>query len=109
MEEVYAAHSNRLKSLASEARKASVRTKYTPYSPSAKKVYAEQAASLDTILYVALRNIHAARRSQLVANSTLTQKRQAKHDMEHVEIMKLQPQALAAARARTGSSKTRVD
>ena len=109
MEEVYAAHSNRLKSLASEARKASVRTKYTPYSPSAKKVYAEQVASLDAKLNVALRNAPLERRAQLVANTIVSQKRQANPDMDHAELKKVKSQALAAARARTGASKKRVD
>lgn len=109
MEDVYAAHSNKLKSLANQARKASSQTKYTPYSPSARKVYDPQVKTLDAKLHVALKNAPLERRAQLVANAIVTQKRQANPDMDHAELKKVKAQALAVARARTGASKKRVE
>ena len=46
MEVIYANHSNSLKALANRARKESVPIKGTHTSPSAKKVYANEVASI---------------------------------------------------------------
>lgn len=109
IEKVYAEHSNKLKALARQARLASVHTKPTPYSPSAKKTYANEVASLDHKLNEALKNAPLERSAQVLANAVVSQKRQANPDMEHAELKKVKSQALAAARARTGASKKRVE
>ena len=109
MEEVYANHSNRLKAMANEARKESVNTKPKPYSPSAKKAYAKEVASLDAKLNIAKKNEPRERQAQIVANTVVSSKRKANPDMERSEVKRLKAQALNAARARTGAKKTRID
>lgn len=109
MEEVYANHSNRLKALANEARKESVNTKATPYSPSAKKAYAKEVSSLDAKLNIAKKNEPRERQAQIVANTVVSSKRKANPDMEASEVKRLKSQALNAARARTRAKKTRID
>ncbi len=108
IEKVYADHSNKLKALANTARKASVNTKGTPYSPSAKTAYSRQVASLDAKLNLALRNAPLERQAQVLANAVVSQKRRANPDMEPSEVKKLRSQALAEARTRTGAKKQRI-
>lgn len=109
MEEVYANHSNRLKALANQARKESVNTKPTPYSPSAKKAYTKEVDSLNAKLNVAKKNEPRERQAQIVANSVVSSKRKANPGMEADEVKKVKSQALNAARVRTGASKTRIN
>lgn len=109
MEEIYADHSNRLKALANQARKEAVNTKPAPYSPSARKVYANEVASLNSKLNIALRNAPLERQAQLLANAVVSQKRQANPHMEPEDVKKIKQQALSEARTRTGAKKTRID
>ncbi len=109
IEKVYADHSNKLKTLADQARHAAVNTKPTAYSPSAKKVYAKEVASLDAKLHIALRNAPLERQAQVLANAVFNQKRQAYPDMDAADIKKLKSQALAAMRTRTGAGKKRIE
>lgn len=109
IEKVYADHSNKLKALANQARKASVNTRTAERSPSARTVYAKQVASLDAKLSVALANAPLERQAQVIANGIVTQKRQAYPDLEPSEIKKLKAQALNAARSRTGAKKQRIE
>lgn len=108
VEKIYADHSNRLKDLGNEARKAMVSTKATPWSPSAKVAYSKEVKSLDSALNIALRNAPLERQAQLIAGSVVAQKRRANPDMTKAEIKKLKGQALAAARVRTGAGKQRI-
>jgi DNA-binding CsgD family transcriptional regulator len=109
IETVYADHSNALKALANEARKAAVSTKPIPYSPSAKNAYAKEVGSLNAKLNLALRNRPLERQAQLLANAVVTAKRHANPDMEPSEIKKLKSQALAEARSRTGAKKQQIE
>lgn len=108
MERIYALHSNRLKAMANEARKEAVRTKATPYSPSAKKVYAKEVSSLNAKLNIALKNAPYERQAQLLAGVQVSQKRRANPHMEPEDIKKIKTQALADARVRTGAKRTKV-
>lgn len=109
IEKVYADHSNKLKSMATEARLAAVRTKTLPYSPSAKTAYQRQVDSLNAKLNVALKNAPLERQAQILANAVVSQKRRAHPDMEASDLKKIKGQALAEARLRTGARKQRVD
>lgn len=109
IERVYADHSNRLKSLANEARRVSVNTRTIPYSPSAKRAYSHEVETLRAKLNVAQRNRPLERQAQLLANATVRAKRDANPDMDSAELKKIQSQALAEARARTGAGKQRID
>jgi DNA-binding CsgD family transcriptional regulator/transcriptional regulator len=108
IEKVYAIHSNRLKDLANQARKAAVSTRSTPYSPSAKTAYSKEVATLNAKLNLALKNAPLERQAQVVANAVVSQKRAANPEMDGAEIKKLKAQALAEARTRTGAQKQRI-
>ena len=108
MEVTYAEHSNKLKAMANDARKQAVHTKGTPYSPSAKKTYANEVTSLNSKLNVAKRNAPLERDAQRLANTTVSQKRQANPNMEPETIKKIKQQALTEARNRTGAKKTKI-
>jgi hypothetical protein len=109
IEKVYADHSNRLKALANEARRVSVNTRTTTYSPSAKKTYSNEVASLDAKLRVALRNRPLERQAQILANSVVSAKRAANPDMDSATLKKIKSQALTEARTRTGAKKQRIE
>lgn len=108
IEKVYGDHSNRLKALANEARRESVNTKSIPYSPSARKTYAAEVASLQSKLNVALMNAPLERQAQLIANTTIAAKRQAAPDMDNTQLKKVKFMALDDARNRTGAGKQRI-
>jgi DNA-binding NarL/FixJ family response regulator len=105
IETVYAKHSNRMKDLANQARREMVNTKPIPYSPSAKRVYSSEVASLNAKMNLARRNKPLERQAQVFANDIVTQKKAAKPDMDSAELKKVKAQALATARARTGAQK----
>jgi hypothetical protein len=108
MESIYAEHSNKLKALANQARKDAINTKPAPYSPSAKKTYASEVASLKAKLNIAEKNAPRERQAQLIANAVVSQKRQANPHMDDEEVKKNKQQALNEARVRTGASKTKI-
>lgn len=103
MEKIYADHSNRLKDLANEARKSSVHTEPIKYSPSAKAAYANEVASLNSKLNLALQNRPLERQAQLVANATFAAKKRANPDMSSADAKRIKAQAMAEARLRTGA------
>ena len=109
IERIYADHSNRLKNLANQARKAAVNTKNPPSSPSAKIAYANEVATLNSKLALALRNAPRERQAQVLANSIVSAKKQANPDMDPVDLKKIKSQALNEARARTGARKDQIE
>lgn len=109
MEAVYANHSNKLKALANEARKSSVTTKTIPYSPTAKKTYAQEVNSLSAKLNLALKNKPLERQAQLLANATVSAKTRANPDMDAATLKKIKGQALEESRRRVGAKKTQVE
>jgi DNA-binding CsgD family transcriptional regulator len=109
IERVYADHSNRMKALANEARKAQVALSSTKYSPSAKEVYKDQVTSLNAKLNEALRNSPRERQAQLLADGVVRAKRDANPNMDGAQIKKARAQALAEMRNRTGAKKASVD
>jgi len=108
-ERLYADHSNRLKALGNEARKAMVETKNTPYSPSAKEVYKNEVDSLNAKLEVAQKNAPLERQAQAIANSIVSARRRANPGIESDDMKKISRQALEEARYRTGARKKRVE
>lgn len=109
MEEIYANHSNSLKALANEARREMVRVEPRPYSPSARAAYQAEVDALSNKLRVALSNAPLERQAQVIANSIVAQKKQARPDLEPDQLKKVQNQALAEARVRTGAKKNLID
>lgn len=108
IELIYANHANAFKSLANEARRATLAPAKVKYSPSAAKEYAKEVASLTASLKVALRNKPRERNAQLIADHEIAAKKRANPDMTNPELKKVKTQALADARTRAGAKKTPV-
>lgn len=108
MERIYVDHSNRLKGLANEARRAAVNTPRSTYSPSAAKTYTKEVSSLDAKLNLALRNRPLERQAQVHANAIVRLKRDANPNMDTDTLRKIKFQALEESRRRTGASKQRI-
>jgi len=108
IERTYAAHSNKLKALANQARKDAYVTKPNPTSPSAKKVYVNEVASLNSKLQVAVKNAPLERAAQRIATTLVTQAKQATPHMEDEEIKKVKRLAVDEGRRRTGAEKVRI-
>lgn len=109
IEKVYAAHSNRLKELANEARKELVNTPTLKKSPSAAVVYEKEVQSLNAKLNKALKNAPRERQAQALAQSIISQRRKANPQMDESQLKKIKGQALEEARLRTGAKKDRID
>lgn len=107
-EEAYASYANKMKSLANQARKEMMSTGKIPYSASAKAAYQSEVDSLNAKLNVALKNAPRERQAQVIANATVTAKKQANPDMTNAEIKKANQQALTAARKRVGAERKPV-
>lgn len=109
IERVYAEHSNRLKALANESRKEMVNnTDSFPISPSAKKVYKAEVDQLKADLKIAQMNSPRERTALVLANTIITQKKQANPNMDDATLKKIKGQALKEARHRAGADKTLV-
>jgi hypothetical protein len=110
MENVYAEYANSLKKLANDSRKQALSIVPTPYSPSAKRVYEKEVATLNAKLNVALMNKPLERQAQILANSIVKRKIQdnpaLKDDRD--DLKKVKNQALTEARIRTGAHKNLV-
>lgn len=108
IERIYADHSNKLKALANQARLSAVNTPNAVYSPSAKRVYEKEVASLNSKLTLALRNAPLERQAQLIANATFRAKKAAKPDMDEETIKKEKARSLNEARIKTGAKKHQI-
>lgn len=107
-EEAYASYANKMKSLANQARKEMMSTGKIPYYASAKAAYQNEVDSLNAKLNVALKNAPRERQAQVIANATVTAKKQANPDMTNAEIKKANQQALTAARKQVGAERKPV-
>ena len=109
IENVYAAHANKLKSLALQSREASSNTKMIPYSASAKKAYQKEVDLLDAKLKVAVMNKPLERQAQIIANKVVDTKKQNNPEMSSADLKKIKGQALTEARLRVGAKKQQID
>ncbi|GHU53537.1 hypothetical protein AGMMS49975_11850 [Clostridia bacterium] len=108
-EEAYADYANKMKSLGNQARKEMVNTGRIPYSKSAKTAYEEETSSLLAKLNVSLKNAPRERQAQVIANASMTAKKQENPDMTKSEIKKANQQALTAARLSVGANRQPID
>jgi len=108
MENVYAQHSNSLKSLADRARRELVKTPSIKSNDSAKKAYANEVESLNAKLALAMRNRPRERQAQILANAKVKAVKDASPDMDETQEKKLRGQALAEARYRSGAVKSTI-
>jgi hypothetical protein len=109
MENLYADHANKLKTMANQARLESIRTPRAPYSRSAKQVYSKQVDSLERKLTEAKLNAPLERRAQILGNEILKQKKADNPALDPSSEKKLKSQALEEARNRTGAKKKKID
>jgi DNA-binding CsgD family transcriptional regulator len=108
IERLYADHSNRLKDMGNQARLAMINTPALKYSASAKKAYANEVASLNASLNLAIRNRPLERQAQVFANAIIKAKRAANPGMDEASFKKMKFQALEEARNRTGARKAKI-
>jgi DNA-binding CsgD family transcriptional regulator len=109
VERIYADHSNALKAMANDARKASLETTVVKMNPSARKAYAKEVAELDAQLNLVNRNKPLQRQALHLANARVAEYRAANPHMDKKAIQKLERLALAEAQKRTGATKTEVE
>lgn len=109
MEQVYVGYANSLKSLGNQARKVSLETPLTKYSPSAKVTFADEVKVLNSKLIIANANKPMERQAQLLANKVVATKKSANPDIDASTVKKIKGQALAEARLRTGAKKEPIE
>ena len=109
IEEVYANHSNRLKSLANTARKEILATKPIPQSKSAKAAYKNEVDLLTAKLRLAQRNAPLERQAQIIANATAQARIKARPGLDKDQIKKIKQAELIRARVKTGAQKQTID
>lgn len=107
IETVYANHSNALKAMANEARKATLKIPSVRKNPQAAKAYAPEVKSLKAKINEGLRNKPRERQAQVLADAVVRAKKQADPSLakDKERMSKVRRQALAEARARTGAGK----
>ena len=104
VENVYAQHSNRMKELANTARRELVNAPRLKRSPQAAKTYKTEVSSLKKKLDAVQKNAPLERRAQVIANQTISAKKQDNPNMDPATEKKMRAQAETAARARMGAS-----
>ena len=109
-ETLYATYANRLKAMANEARKEYLRVPNQTYSPSAKKTYATEVASLVSKLNDALKNSPRERQAQLLADSIISAKKKENPEIfsDKDDASKEYQRAIVEARARVGAKRTPI-
>ena len=107
IETVYANHSNSLKAMANEARKATLKIPSVRKNPQAAKTYAPEVKALKAKINEGLRNKPRERQAQVLADAVVRAKKQADPSLakDKERMSKVRRQALAEARARTGAGK----
>lgn len=105
IERLYADHSNRLKAMANSARLEMINTPPLKYSPSAKRTYHVEVASLNAKLALAIRNRPLERQAQILANAVIKAKQGDNPNMDDASFKRMKFQALEEARLRTGAKK----
>lgn len=109
IEGVYANHANRLKALANQARKETLKPIPTNWSPSAKEVYAPEVKSLKAKLEIATWNKPLERQAHLLGFTIVRTKKLDNPGMTKEELKKVKGQALMEARNRAGAKKKQID
>lgn len=109
IENLYAAHSNKLKALANQARLDAVHTEPFVRSPTAAKTYKEQVDRLDDKLYIAKRNAPLERQSHIIAQSKINLRKSYNPQLDKDELKKISQKELNDARNLTGAKKHAVE
>lgn len=108
MENIYAEHANKLKSLGNRARKLMFTIEDNKFNPSAKKIYEKEVASIIADLNIAEKNAPLERKAQLLANSKIRLFKQDHPGLDDDSYKKFKSRALIDARRSVGSGKTSI-
>lgn len=108
MENIYADHSNRMRSLANQARLESLKTPPTPWSPSARRAYSKEVASLDSKMALINQNRPRERQAQVVATNAIKAVRASNPDMGKDTLRKVKYREREIARRKMGVMSTRI-
>lgn len=112
MEEIYADYANSMKKMANEARLAYIdKSLKQVYSPSARKIYAEEVASLTNKVAIAKKNAPRERQATIIANANYEAKMKAHPEWKssNDKKKKIRGQSINEARERVHAKKKRVD
>lgn len=105
VENLYANHANKLKSLAQEARKEAIATSDIEYNPSAAKAYASEVESLKNSLKKSQLNKPLEREAQRIASKKIAAKKAANPGMDEDDIKKMSNKEINKAREQTGAKR----
>lgn len=105
IEAIYADHANRMKALATEARKQARAVPKPNYDASAAKIYSEEVKSLKAKVAIAEKNQPYERRAQGVANLLLKQLLADNPEMTKEDKKKMEGKMLERARKAVGAGK----
>jgi len=100
----YADYANKMKALASTARKEYLSTERLTYNSAARKEYDNEVKSLEAKLKIASLNAPRERRAQVIANSVVKAKQQENPYMDKKDLKKARQIAINNARAEVNSS-----
>lgn len=111
MEKVYGDYANALKSLANTARKESLSTPHMEYSPSAKKIYKNEVASLDSKLNIAEKNAPLERKARTITNMRVKEKIKSNPELKDDpdKMKKIEAQILSESRQQLGAKKHLIE
>lgn len=109
MEVVYADHANAMKAMANQARKEAYAIKPVKQDPLARRVYANEVASLKAKLNVAQKNAPLERQARLAAKTTQDAKKKANPSADNATLKKAYSVGLEEARLRIGAKKETVE
>ncbi len=109
MEDIYANYANQMKALGNKARKELMATGKLEQNKEAKKIYAEERASLISKLNRALKNAPMERQAQLYAGKLAQRQIDADPSLDNEHKQKIRGQALVTARKRVGAKKIPID
>lgn len=103
IENLYADHANKLRSLANQARKEMIATGRLQMNPSARVTYENEVRELKAALNIAAKNAPYERQAQLIASSIMAAKIKDNPDWDKDDIKKAKALTIKAARDRVGS------
>jgi hypothetical protein len=84
-------------------------TKDAEFSKSAERVYSKEVAELKSALLIAKKNAPLERQAQTLARNIVADKKKAYPSMDKQDIKRVENQAIAEARYRTGAGKQRIE
>lgn len=109
-ESLYAEYANSLKALANKSRKESLSVKDIDYSPSARKTYAQEVASIDAKIRLARKQRPVERKAELIAKKVVSLQIQDNPELKQDSdrLKKIKSKAMTRAREQLGKEKSTI-